>query len=54
MIRKPSYDDYLKVKISKVLIDELKSHCCKNGYQTLQSCIENFIITKIIIAKYKF
>ena len=53
MIRNPAYENYINVKLSKILIDELKSHCCKNGYQTLQNCLEDIII-KIIIAKYEF
>ena len=49
MIRKRNNDDFVYLKISKILIDELKSHCCKNGYQTLQNCLEDLIITKITI-----
>ena len=48
MVRKSTCESYIRVKLSKILIDELKSYCLKNDYQTLQNCLEELIITEII------
>jgi len=53
MTTKTTNDDYVYVKLSKILIEELKSQCGQDGYQTLQDCLEDIIINKIISDKYK-
>jgi hypothetical protein len=52
MSKKTTNDDYVYVKLSKILIEELKSQCCQDGYQTLQNCLEDILINKIISDKY--